>query len=112
MKMPADPRKPTTGGPAAPSGLEAFLMDEALNSGRTVSAGVGIKEGELSGIKAIAESLGGKEAGITPNALMRLAIRLFLQGVRSGEITPSNFVQEPRTPKKKVLIPGEDQPED
>jgi hypothetical protein len=75
------------------------LYPECLNDGRIVSAGVGVKEGELAAFKAIAESI-----GVKPNALMRLALRDWLNRVRNG-LNISEYIYEPPAPDKKVIIP-------
>jgi hypothetical protein len=78
------------------------LSDEKLNSGRIISAGVGIKQGEMAAIEKLA-----KRYSVTKNALMRLAIRSWLKQVRDGEFDIAQHVHFPPAPSAKVVIPGE-----
>jgi hypothetical protein len=73
-----------------------------LDEGRIVSAGVGIKEGELRAIESIAAGLG---KGITKNAVMRFALRWFILQVRAGNVDLSGFVEEPPEPDKRLKMP-------
>ena len=77
-----------------------------LDSGRITTQGVGLREGELDALRAMAERLGGKDAGVTVNGLMRLAVRMFLVDVRTGKIDPGDFYEEPKQPKKRQKLPG------
>lgn len=90
-----DVRKPTTQRPA-----QAEPGDNAdLDEGRIVSAGVGITEGELEAL----DQLAGRQ-GVKRNALMRLAVRLFIEGVRAGEINLDDYFEEPERPAKRLKI--------
>ena len=59
-----------------------------LDRGRIIAQGVGLSEGELDALQALAGQLGVKR-----NALMRFAIRRFLQQVLAGEIDLAKFVE-------------------
>lgn len=83
------------------------LTNEALNDGRIVSAGVGLKQGELTALEKIAEIYGVKK-----NAIMRLALRLFLTQVRDGKINIPDYIFIPPAPASKVVIPGDMQVEE
>lgn len=77
-----------------------------LNRGRITTQGVGIREGELDALRAMAERLGGKDAGVTVNGLMRLAVRLFLLNAMTGKLDPGDYYETPKQPKKKQNLPG------
>ena len=68
-------------------------------TGRTVSVGVGLKEGEVAELDRIVEDL-----DITRNALMRYAIRYFLTQYNAGSINLANDVESPET-KKRLKMP-------
>jgi hypothetical protein len=97
-----------TGGQQEPGATPDYLTDEQLNKGRIVSAGVGLKQGEVNAFDALAGELG---EGITRNALMRLALRWWLRQVREGRIDLNQFVVEPPKPKKRIVIPGTEEEE-
>ena len=59
-----------------------------LDRGRIISQGVGLTEGELDALQALAAL-----HGIKRNGLMRFAIRRFLQQVLAGEIDLAKFVE-------------------
>lgn len=89
-----DPRKPT--GPAAqPDSGDNADLDE----GRIVSAGVGITEGELQALDDLTARVGVKR-----NALMRLAVRLFIEQVRAGALRLDDYFVEPERPAKRLKI--------
>ena len=71
-----------------------------LDNGRIVSAGVGIKEGELAAFEAMAERY-----DVTKNAIMRIALRYFLVEARAGRVNPEDYIVEPDKPKKKTRLP-------
>lgn len=71
-----------------------------LDEGRIISAGVGIKEGELAAFQALAD-----RHDITKNAIMRIALRYFLVQVRAGKINPEDYLIVPDRPKKKTRLP-------
>ena len=82
------------------TGQEPEPGDNAdLDEGRIVSAGVGITEGELAAVDALAERY-----EVSRNALMRIAVRLFIEGVRAGTINPENYLQQPTRPKKRSVF--------
>ena len=68
-------------------------------TGRTVSVGVGLKEGEVAMLDEIV-----KQLDITRNALMRYAIRHFLTQYIAGEINLADDVEAPE-PKKRLKMP-------
>ena len=72
-----------------------------LDVGRTLSTGVGLKEGEVQAIDALAAHI-----GVTRNALMRFAVRWFLIQYRTGNIDLAQFVEEPPPTKKTLRLPG------
>lgn len=67
-----------------------------LDEGRIISSGVGITEGELTAVDALA-----KEYNATRNSLLHIAVRLFIEGVRAGTIDPNTYLQEPDEPPKR-----------
>ena len=75
-------------------GLSVFSKTEPapaggdLDRGRIISQGVGLTEGELDALQALAAQLGVKR-----NGLMRFAIRRFLLQVLAGEIDLAQFVE-------------------
>ena len=71
-----------------------------LDNGRIVSAGVGVKEGELAAFEALAA-----RHDVTKNAIMRIALRYFLVKVRAGEVNPEDYLEEPEKPKKRTRLP-------
>jgi hypothetical protein len=89
-----DVRKPTVSRAQPEPGDNADL-----DEGRIISAGVGITEGELAAVDSIADRVGVKR-----NALMRLAVRLFIEQVRAGEIQPDDYFLEPERPAKRLKI--------
>lgn len=68
-------------------------------TGRTISVGVGLKEGEVAMLDSIVA-----EYDITRNALMRYAIRHFLARYAGGEIDLGSDVEAPE-PKKRLMMP-------
>ena len=68
-------------------------------TGRTVSVGVGLKEGEVAELDRIVEDL-----DITRNALMRYAIRYFLTQYNAGSVNLAKDVESPET-KKRLKMP-------
>lgn len=69
-------------------------------TGRTLSVGVGLKEGEVEMLDQIAADL-----DVTRNALMRYALRYFLIQYLAGEVSPAEDVEEPEV-KKRLKMPG------
>ena len=68
-------------------------------TGRTISVGVGLKEGEVAMLDEIVGQL-----DVTRNALMRYAIRYFLTQYIAGEINLADDVEAPE-PKKRLKMP-------
>ena len=68
-------------------------------TGRTISVGVGLKEGEVAMLDEIVDQL-----DVTRNALMRYAIRYFLTQYIAGEINLADDVEAPE-PKKRLKMP-------
>ena len=82
-----------------PSSSTSTTPDYVPATGRTVSVGVGLKEGEVTMLDEIVADL-----GVTRNALMRYAIHHFLSQYVTGEINPAEDVEEPE-PKKRLKMP-------
>jgi len=78
-----------------------------LNKGVIKATGVGLREGELAALKAIAEQLGGDEP-IARNALIRWAVRHFITEFRRGAIDLKVWIEEPPPPKKTLRYPGDE----
>lgn len=97
-------KKPDITNPFAktsPGETERRASNEDLDQGRTISVGVGLKEGEVAVIDQFAGEL-----GVTRNALMRWALRWFLLELRAGRIDLSRFVEAPPEPRKNLRLPG------
>lgn len=73
--------------------------DAVPATGRTISVGVGLKEGEVAMLDEIVDQL-----DVTRNALMRYAIRYFLTQYITGEINLADDVEAPE-PKKRLKMP-------
>lgn len=84
--------------PAAPA-PSAPPRDAAPGLGRTISVGVGLKEGEVAELDRIVEDL-----GITRNALMRYAIRNFLKQYHAGSINLARDIEEPEA-RRRLRMP-------
>jgi len=54
---------------------------ESLPTGRTVSVGIGLKEGEIAFLDAVA-----RQVGRSRNALLRYAVRRLIEEIRSGAL--------------------------
>jgi Arc/MetJ-type ribon-helix-helix transcriptional regulator len=54
---------------------------ESLQTGRTVSVGIGLKEGEIAFLDAVA-----RQVGRSRNALLRYAVRRLIEEIRSGAL--------------------------
>lgn len=87
-------RKTSGGQPQAEPGKNADL-----DEGRIVSAGVGVTSGELAALDQLAA-----KHEVSRNALMRLAVRLFIEGVRAGQVNPDDYFIEPEKPRKRSRI--------
>jgi hypothetical protein len=79
---------------------EAERENSDLESGRVLPIGVGLREGEVSYLDKIA-----LEHGISRNALIHYAIRVFLIDYRNGKIDISSNVEVPKSPKNKLNLP-------
>ena len=64
--------------------------------------GVGIREGEITGLKAIGTELGNKlgTEAVAVNALVVTAIQRFLDDVAAGRLTIDDLAKEWETPAK------------
>jgi hypothetical protein len=71
-----------------------------LDTGVIKSIGVGLKEGEVNAIQAMADSIPVKR-----NALMRFAIRWFIKQARAGNVDLTEFTDEPPPPEKRLRMP-------
>jgi hypothetical protein len=86
--------------PPAPAAQSAPSTGEAVpKTGRTISVGVGLKEGEVAELDRIVEEL-----EITRNALMRYAIRYFLTQYAAGSVNLARDVESPEA-KKRLKMP-------
>ena len=79
---------------------ESEKQNSDLDSGRVIPIGVGLREGEVSYLDQIA-----LEHGISRNALIHYAIRVFLLNYRAGKIDISGNVEVPKSPKNKLNLP-------
>jgi hypothetical protein len=70
-----------------------------LDEGIIKSAGVGITEGELRAVDDLAA-----KHGASRNALMRLAVRLFIENVRAGRVNLEEYFVEPERPRRRSKI--------
>jgi hypothetical protein len=71
-----------------------------LDSGLIRSIGIGLRQGEVSAIDGLAESL-----EVTRNQLLRYAVRWFLLEYRAGRVSLAGNIEEPPPPKKKLRLP-------
>jgi len=62
---------------------------ESLQTGRTVSVGIGLKEGEIAFLDAVA-----RQVGRSRNALLRYAVRRLIEAIRSGTLDPRTLEGE------------------
>jgi hypothetical protein len=81
-------------------GSQTTTDDIIPATGRTVSVGVGLKEGEVAMLDAMADAL-----GVSRNALMRYGLRYFLMQYQANEIKLAKDV-ETEDPKKRLKMPG------
>lgn len=71
---------------------------DPFDEGRIVSAGVGVKEGEMKAFAQLAERF-----GFSKNAWMRIALRYFIVEIRAGRLNPEDFTEiEPAKAKPKL----------
>lgn len=75
---------------------------EALDEGNIQSVGVGLREGEIKALDAIGELLGEHMDAdkVARNALMRIAIRSFLESYLAGDLTLDDLAGKFTTPEK------------
>lgn len=71
-----------------------------LDAGTVRPIGVGLRQGTIDALDQL-----GAEHELSRGNLIKIAVRLFLLGVRTGEIRIDEFTQEPEKPKKKVVLP-------
>lgn len=82
--------------PEPASGQDRFDFDK----GPTVATGLGVRTGEKEAIRAIAGEL-----GITPNALIRFAIRYVLKEHLEGRLDLEQYIDIPPEPQRKIRMP-------
>lgn len=85
--------------PLSPTAGQADEV-EIPAEGRTVPTSVGLKESEVELLNNIAA-----DYGIARNAVMRWALRWFLQEHEAGRISLASDVEEPPPPKRKLNMP-------
>jgi len=71
-----------------------------LETGRTIPQGVGLKEGTINALQALAD-----QYDISRNALMKFAIRRFLLDLRAGKINLAEYIEIPPEPKRRLKMP-------
>lgn len=82
-------------------GPEPEPMDNSdLDQGNIKPLGVGVREGEIAALDGIA-----KNYGVARNAILRFAVRYFIQQYRAGQVDLSQFIYTPPTPSKKIKFP-------
>ncbi|GBC84462.1 hypothetical protein HRbin11_00891 [bacterium HR11] len=84
--------EPTPAGPeTGPVGLPPAGRPEptSLQTGRTISVGIGLKEGEIAFLDAVA-----RQVGRSRNALLRYAVRRFIEALQAGTIDPETLGRE------------------
>ena len=83
---------------ASGDNAESQTRQEIPASGRTMSVGVGLKESEVALMDHIAT-----EFSIARNALLRFAVRRFLEQYMAGEIDLDAYMEKPK-PKNKLRM--------
>lgn len=68
-----------------------------LDEGNIRPSGVGLREGEIKALDAIAE-----QYGVSRNALIRYATRDFIIQHRAGNIDLSDLIEAPPPPRKRI----------
>jgi len=87
----------------------AARQDFDLDRGNIKSTGIGLREGEIAALDQIGAELGdllGTEP-VARNAVMRLAVRAFLETIRDGEMTPADLAgqfERPEKPKPRLKL--------
>ena len=84
--------------PAASQPEAPDIADIDLDEGITVTAGVGITLNEKQAYELLAD-----KHETTKNALMRIALRYFLEQVIAGKVDPEAFLNTPPTPGKRSI---------
>lgn len=85
----------------AHTGQDAPPEDNSdLDTGKISPCGVGLRAGEMAAVDVIAAA-----NDLSRNALIRLAVRLFILGYRSGKIDLSEWLEVPKA-KKKINYQG------
>jgi hypothetical protein len=80
-----------------------------LDNGNIRSTGIGLREGEIDALDGIGAALGeviGTEP-IARNALMRIAVRRFIEAYRAGAITLgdlANYFDKPEKPSPRLKL--------
>jgi hypothetical protein len=72
-----------------------------LEQGRVSPLGIGLTGGEIAALDAIAEQYNLSSR----HQLLKLAVRLFILQVRSGELDLSQYVNQPEVLKAKINMP-------
>ena len=80
-----------------------------LDEGGIRSTGVGLTRGEIAALDKIGAELGDfiQSDPVARHALVRIAVRRFIEAFRSGEITPgelSGLFEVPERPKPKLRL--------
>ncbi len=78
-----------------------------LDKGNIRATGIGLRQGELDALDSIGVTLGEylDSQPVARNALMRLAVRQFIEDFMSGKITPADLAarfQKDDKPKAKL----------
>jgi len=82
-----------------PSG--GFPQDNSdLDSGRVSPVGIGLTTGELDALDSLAVHFGVKR-----HALLKLAVRLLIVGIRSGTLDISEYLEEVPAQKRVKKLP-------
>ena len=72
-----------------------------LDQGRVSPLGVGLTTGEIDALDRIAKEYNIKSR----HKLLKLAVRLFILGVRSGTLDLSRYTTTPEAPKSDINLP-------
>ena len=71
-----------------------------LDKGNIKPTGIGLREGEIAALSAIADRL-----GVARNAIMRALIRWAIKEYRAGRLDLADNIEQPPPPKKKLRMP-------
>lgn len=82
---------------------------ESLDAGNIQSTGVGLRKGEIAALDHIGQALGShlNTRPAARNALMRIAIRRFLESYLSGDITIpdlAGYFEHPEKPQARLNL--------